>query len=138
MIGVSERPFGMGPPELFLHERLLASAHRTADASEADLFFVPLYTMAAGGLQVGGADWSASVSARCLPGRVPLAQPLAERGAIPRCPPKPRDGRVEFSFWVRSENVPALPASDWSIVRIYPRFLRLIGPSREYTRASCV
>eukprot|EP00959_Pyramimonas_sp_CCMP1952_P056237 1174662-Pyramimonas_sp.AAC.1 len=27
------------------------------------------------------------------------------------------------------ENMPALPASDWSVVRIYPRFLRLIGPS---------
>eukprot|EP00959_Pyramimonas_sp_CCMP1952_P054744 1143889-Pyramimonas_sp.AAC.1 len=29
-------------------------------------------------------------------------------------------------------------ASDWSVTRIYPRFLRLIGPSREYTLASCV
>eukprot|EP00959_Pyramimonas_sp_CCMP1952_P377067 7897951-Pyramimonas_sp.AAC.3 len=27
------------------------------------------------------------------------------------------------------ENVPVLPASDWSVMRIYPRFLRLIGPS---------
>eukprot|EP00959_Pyramimonas_sp_CCMP1952_P196003 4098317-Pyramimonas_sp.AAC.1 len=27
------------------------------------------------------------------------------------------------------ENIRALPASDWSVVRIYPRFLRLIGPS---------
>eukprot|EP00959_Pyramimonas_sp_CCMP1952_P171830 3590394-Pyramimonas_sp.AAC.1 len=26
-------------------------------------------------------------------------------------------------------NIPALPASEWSIVRIYPRFLRLSGPS---------
>eukprot|EP00959_Pyramimonas_sp_CCMP1952_P182342 3812604-Pyramimonas_sp.AAC.1 len=25
-------------------------------------------------------------------------------------------------------NIPALPASDWSVMRIYPRFLRLIGP----------
>eukprot|EP00959_Pyramimonas_sp_CCMP1952_P095601 1998511-Pyramimonas_sp.AAC.1 len=30
---------------------------------------------------------------------------------------------------VHRENIPALPASDWSIVRIYPHFLRLIGPS---------
>jgi hypothetical protein len=29
--------------ELFLHERLLASAHRTTVAAEADYFFVPLY-----------------------------------------------------------------------------------------------
>eukprot|EP00976_Prorocentrum_cordatum_P087512 1186935-Prorocentrum_minimum.AAC.2 len=28
--------------------------------------------------------------------------------------------------------MPALPASDWSVVRICLRFLRLIGPSREY------
>ena len=28
-----------------------------------------------------------------------------------------------------SENIPALPASDWSAVRIYLRFLHLIGPS---------
>eukprot|EP00959_Pyramimonas_sp_CCMP1952_P446106 9340025-Pyramimonas_sp.AAC.1 len=26
------------------------------------------------------------------------------------------------------ENIPTLPASDWSVWRIYPRFLRLIGP----------
>eukprot|EP00976_Prorocentrum_cordatum_P031880 648143-Prorocentrum_minimum.AAC.1 len=31
-----------------------------------------------------------------------------------------------------------LTASDWSVGRIYPRFLRLIGPSGEYTHASCV
>ena len=30
---------------------------------------------------------------------------------------------------VRRETIPTLPASDWSVVRIYPRFLRLIGPS---------
>eukprot|EP00976_Prorocentrum_cordatum_P063073 1176969-Prorocentrum_minimum.AAC.2 len=30
---------------------------------------------------------------------------------------------------VRHENIPTLPASDWSVVRIYPRFLRPIGPS---------
>eukprot|EP00959_Pyramimonas_sp_CCMP1952_P364720 7637720-Pyramimonas_sp.AAC.1 len=29
------------------------------------------------------------------------------------------------------ENIPALPASDWSAVRIYPRFLCPIGPSCE-------
>eukprot|EP00976_Prorocentrum_cordatum_P113989 1195786-Prorocentrum_minimum.AAC.6 len=28
-----------------------------------------------------------------------------------------------------------IPASDWSIRRIYPRFLNPIGPSGEYTRA---
>eukprot|EP00959_Pyramimonas_sp_CCMP1952_P105157 2198276-Pyramimonas_sp.AAC.1 len=28
--------------------------------------------------------------------------------------------------------MPALPASDWSVVRICPRFLRPIGSSREY------
>eukprot|EP00959_Pyramimonas_sp_CCMP1952_P088325 1847848-Pyramimonas_sp.AAC.1 len=40
---------------------------------------------------------------------------------------------------VRRENIPpAYPASDWSVVRMYPRFLRMIGPSCEYTRASCV
>eukprot|EP00959_Pyramimonas_sp_CCMP1952_P351351 7361288-Pyramimonas_sp.AAC.2 len=43
------------------------------------------------------------------------------------------------------ENILVLPASDWSVVRIYPCFLRLIvrpeyRPRRrcEYTRASCV
>ena len=30
---------------------------------------------------------------------------------------------------VRSENIPTLPASDWSVMRIYPRFMRLIGLS---------
>eukprot|EP00959_Pyramimonas_sp_CCMP1952_P217262 4544058-Pyramimonas_sp.AAC.1 len=30
---------------------------------------------------------------------------------------------------VHRENIPALPAFDWSIVRMYPRFLRSIGPS---------
>eukprot|EP00976_Prorocentrum_cordatum_P078957 1183346-Prorocentrum_minimum.AAC.3 len=34
---------------------------------------------------------------------------------------------------VHRENIPTLPASDWSAVRISPRFQRLIGPSREYT-----
>eukprot|EP00959_Pyramimonas_sp_CCMP1952_P117605 2458735-Pyramimonas_sp.AAC.1 len=38
----------------------------------------------------------------------------------------------------RRENIPALPASDWSAVRIYLRFLRLMGPPQEYTYASCV
>eukprot|EP00959_Pyramimonas_sp_CCMP1952_P311260 6514080-Pyramimonas_sp.AAC.1 len=33
---------------------------------------------------------------------------------------------------------PRLPASDWSVVRIYPRFPRPIGPSCEYTPASHV
>eukprot|EP00976_Prorocentrum_cordatum_P017950 362332-Prorocentrum_minimum.AAC.1 len=30
---------------------------------------------------------------------------------------------------VHRENIPTLPESDWSIVRISPHFLRLIGPS---------
>eukprot|EP00959_Pyramimonas_sp_CCMP1952_P429163 8988153-Pyramimonas_sp.AAC.1 len=30
------------------------------------------------------------------------------------------------------------PVSDWSVVTIYPYFLRLIGPSLQYTRTSCV
>eukprot|EP00976_Prorocentrum_cordatum_P082949 1185045-Prorocentrum_minimum.AAC.2 len=30
---------------------------------------------------------------------------------------------------VRRENIPALSASDWSVVRIYPHVLRPIGPS---------
>eukprot|EP00959_Pyramimonas_sp_CCMP1952_P372740 7805343-Pyramimonas_sp.AAC.1 len=34
--------------------------------------------------------------------------------------------------------MPALSASDWSAVRICLRFLRLIGPLREYARAFCV
>eukprot|EP00959_Pyramimonas_sp_CCMP1952_P369817 7745675-Pyramimonas_sp.AAC.1 len=29
---------------------------------------------------------------------------------------------------VRRENIPAIPVSDWSALRIYPRFLCLIGP----------
>ncbi|KAK3273231.1 hypothetical protein CYMTET_18520 [Cymbomonas tetramitiformis] len=33
--------FYVGPAELFLFERLLASAHRTTDPKEADYFFVP-------------------------------------------------------------------------------------------------
>eukprot|EP00976_Prorocentrum_cordatum_P078288 1183046-Prorocentrum_minimum.AAC.2 len=39
---------------------------------------------------------------------------------------------------VRYGNIPTLPAFDWSVMGIYPRFLRPIGPSWEYTRASCV
>eukprot|EP00976_Prorocentrum_cordatum_P001321 26746-Prorocentrum_minimum.AAC.1 len=31
-------------PELFLHERLLTSSHRTLNPREADFFFVPAYT----------------------------------------------------------------------------------------------
>ena len=30
---------------------------------------------------------------------------------------------------VRHENIPARPASDWSVMKIYPRVLRPIGPS---------
>eukprot|EP00959_Pyramimonas_sp_CCMP1952_P090587 1896441-Pyramimonas_sp.AAC.1 len=37
-------------------------------------------------------------------------------------PARLRDGRHR-----RGENIPTLPASDWSVVGIYPRFLRLIG-----------
>eukprot|EP00959_Pyramimonas_sp_CCMP1952_P441854 9250102-Pyramimonas_sp.AAC.1 len=39
---------------------------------------------------------------------------------------------------VRRENIPTFPASNWSVVKIYSRFMRLIGPSCEYTHASCV
>eukprot|EP00959_Pyramimonas_sp_CCMP1952_P411725 8628046-Pyramimonas_sp.AAC.1 len=35
----------------------------------------------------------------------------------------------------RHENIPTRPAFDWAVTRIYPRVLRSIGPSREYTRA---
>eukprot|EP00959_Pyramimonas_sp_CCMP1952_P369794 7745303-Pyramimonas_sp.AAC.1 len=35
----------------------------------------------------------------------------------------------------RRENIPTLPASDWSVVRIYPRFLRPVGPSCRLERA---
>eukprot|EP00976_Prorocentrum_cordatum_P083475 1185265-Prorocentrum_minimum.AAC.1 len=35
-------------------------------------------------------------------------------------------GRV---WSVRRESIPALPACDWSVVRVYPHFLRAIGPS---------
>eukprot|EP00959_Pyramimonas_sp_CCMP1952_P235314 4916935-Pyramimonas_sp.AAC.1 len=40
-------------------------------------------------------------------------------------------GRARASrvYSVRHENIPALHASTWSIMRIYPRFMRLIGPS---------
>eukprot|EP00976_Prorocentrum_cordatum_P098976 1191631-Prorocentrum_minimum.AAC.6 len=31
--------------------------------------------------------------------------------------------------WVHHGNIPARPASDWSITGIYPRALRPIGPS---------
>eukprot|EP00976_Prorocentrum_cordatum_P090319 1188070-Prorocentrum_minimum.AAC.2 len=37
---------------------------------------------------------------------------------------------------VRRENTPVLPASDWSVVRIRPCFLRLNGPRRA-PEASC-
>eukprot|EP00959_Pyramimonas_sp_CCMP1952_P338645 7091647-Pyramimonas_sp.AAC.1 len=33
------------------------------------------------------------------------------------------------SDWSTVRNIPTLTASDWSAARIYPRFLRLIGPS---------
>eukprot|EP00976_Prorocentrum_cordatum_P061331 1176253-Prorocentrum_minimum.AAC.1 len=56
---------------------------------------------------------------------------------------KPKSGTAEYTRascvrLVRRENIPALPASDRSAARIYPRFLRPIGPPQEYTRASCV
>eukprot|EP00959_Pyramimonas_sp_CCMP1952_P199097 4164666-Pyramimonas_sp.AAC.1 len=35
----------------------------------------------------------------------------------------------QVSRLVRRENMPTLPASDWSVVRICLRFLRPIGPS---------
>eukprot|EP00959_Pyramimonas_sp_CCMP1952_P086183 1802578-Pyramimonas_sp.AAC.2 len=34
------------------------------------------------------------------------------------------------------ENIPALPAPDWSVVRIYLRFLRLIGRMRDLLKAN--
>eukprot|EP00976_Prorocentrum_cordatum_P107479 1194647-Prorocentrum_minimum.AAC.2 len=42
-------------------------------------------------------------------------------------------------FWtcVPRENIPALPASDWSLVRIYPRFLRLIGIRENICVSAC-
>eukprot|EP00959_Pyramimonas_sp_CCMP1952_P299585 6266117-Pyramimonas_sp.AAC.1 len=44
-----------------------------------------------------------------------------------RSQPKQGAARVRL---VRRENIlPTLPASDWSVVSIYPRFLCLIGPS---------
>eukprot|EP00959_Pyramimonas_sp_CCMP1952_P219748 4594536-Pyramimonas_sp.AAC.1 len=39
------------------------------------------------------------------------------------------DGHYSQSPLVHHENIPARLASDWSIVRIYPCFLRLTGPS---------
>eukprot|EP00976_Prorocentrum_cordatum_P048259 974191-Prorocentrum_minimum.AAC.3 len=60
------------------------------------------------------------------PGRLPggrLAAPLP-------APPVARGrGRTRVSGSERRENIPARPASDWSIVRIYPRVLRPTGPS---------
>eukprot|EP00976_Prorocentrum_cordatum_P090047 1187953-Prorocentrum_minimum.AAC.1 len=40
-----------------------------------------------------------------------------------------RDGDGSCVRLVRHENIPARPASDWSVMRIYPRVLRPIGPS---------
>eukprot|EP00959_Pyramimonas_sp_CCMP1952_P019272 407260-Pyramimonas_sp.AAC.1 len=34
-------------------------------------------------------------------------------------------------YMARQKNIPALPLSDWSIVRIYPHFMRPIGPSSQ-------
>ena len=36
----------------------------------------------------------------------------------------------DWSFvQIYSRKIPVFPASDWSVVRIYPHFLRLIGPT---------
>eukprot|EP00959_Pyramimonas_sp_CCMP1952_P273126 5708880-Pyramimonas_sp.AAC.1 len=48
------------------------------------------------------------------------------RAARRRSPPLPVADSA--SSCGHRENISALPASDWSIMRIYPRLLRLIGP----------
>eukprot|EP00959_Pyramimonas_sp_CCMP1952_P429758 9000536-Pyramimonas_sp.AAC.1 len=47
-----------------------------------------------------------------------------ERGVV-----VPVHGLRALVWAATGENMPALPAPDWSVVRIYPRLLRLIGPS---------
>eukprot|EP00976_Prorocentrum_cordatum_P081314 1184350-Prorocentrum_minimum.AAC.4 len=51
---------------------------------------------------------------------------VLDNGRRPR-PRRPHYGNNQQRL-VRRENMPALPASDWSAVRICLHFLRLIGP----------
>ena len=44
--GLSPGNYYVGPPELFLHERALASAHRVADPADANVFLVPVWAKA--------------------------------------------------------------------------------------------
>eukprot|EP00976_Prorocentrum_cordatum_P109044 1194954-Prorocentrum_minimum.AAC.1 len=67
----------------------------------------------------------------CRPGfrRLQMAPPANPR-RTPRCAAAFADspGRT-CARWVHREGIPTRPASDWSVVRIYPHALRLIGPS---------
>eukprot|EP00959_Pyramimonas_sp_CCMP1952_P090057 1885232-Pyramimonas_sp.AAC.1 len=45
-------------------------------------------------------------------------------------------GKASCVRLVRHENIPEIPVSDWSLMRIYPCLLCPIGPSWDYTRAS--
>eukprot|EP00959_Pyramimonas_sp_CCMP1952_P082025 1713657-Pyramimonas_sp.AAC.2 len=51
-----------------------------------------------------------------------------------------RDDYYDYYFTegLKGQFIADFAVSDWSVVRIYPHFLRPIGPSREYTRTSCV
>eukprot|EP00976_Prorocentrum_cordatum_P062624 1176788-Prorocentrum_minimum.AAC.3 len=54
--------------------------------------------------------------------------------SLPFCTPqqqKAHQAHVVVAYCARLDrgaNIPTLPASDWTIVRIYPRFLHPIGP----------
>eukprot|EP00976_Prorocentrum_cordatum_P114933 1195925-Prorocentrum_minimum.AAC.3 len=65
-----------------------------------------------------------------------------EVGTGERFPGCRREASSSESYWrgwfvalrahtLRRENIPALPVSDWSIARIYPHFLCLIGEGRR-------
>eukprot|EP00976_Prorocentrum_cordatum_P043227 875450-Prorocentrum_minimum.AAC.1 len=43
--------------------------------------------------------------------------------------PRPQPAAEDAHHPHSGENIPALPASDWFLVRVYPHFLRPIGPS---------
>eukprot|EP00976_Prorocentrum_cordatum_P005168 101995-Prorocentrum_minimum.AAC.1 len=58
--------------------------------------------------------------------------PRSERATPPPESQIGQIGRISPAMAVcarRRENIPALPASDWPVVRIYLRFLRMLGPS---------